>query len=188
MTRWTKQHDTRDDTHTRLFDCLEGRTLMSGVGMVETIDHAASPTTSDYSAVVQTMDDLATQANDDGESAVAQTRLKIFICPSDPVAMGDGSVRFIRDSISPPIDGADSEVEMKLAEVDESGESVGQDGEDLLLVNNGDGSDAASVPFHRVINNTVYGGSTPTGDGSAPVFLNTVNHATIQYAGGLVDV
>jgi len=34
----------------------------------------------------------------------------------------------------------------------------------LLPVNNGSGSDAA-VPFHRVINNTVYGGDQPTDQG-----------------------
>ncbi len=38
-------------------------------------------------------------------------------------------------------------------------------GGDMLAAGTGDTSNDAAVPFARVINNTIYGGATPTGEG-----------------------
>ncbi|MBC2777984.1 hypothetical protein [Parasphingopyxis marina] len=60
----------------------------------------------------------------------------------DQVAGGaDGSVKFIRDSINPSVDAAVPFHRVINNTVYGGGTDKGQDGDDLLIVNNGDGSD-----------------------------------------------
>ncbi len=136
---------TNNDTNTRFFDVMEQRVLMSatvGGDGVDQDDHVAPPAGT-VPAVVATMDNQNDGSSDDNGFVQAQY-IKTYMCPSDlppSTAMGDGSVRFIRDSV----------------DISTWGQSAGNDTGLKLVEVEDDGNTPGPAPFHRIVGNTVYG-------------------------------
>ena len=73
----------------------------------------------------------------------------------------EDSFRFMN---APAADGASSSTTPVVVRI------LGASGADMILSPSAeDGDAAAAVPFHRVINNTIFGGETPTGTGEYDV-------------------